>query len=655
MAYVTRYTANWYCEDYSGVLYIDELDYAGASSSIKLLHDAIQITRDFEDWSQHVISTVCEFNIINNGADYFDLLDLMIAMERKYLIRVVATEKEGSAPADVILFSGFVNTEVVTQKYLRYHTIHMVASSYLSKLEYVYPTSLDTIGVVTLIDTVNEILTQAGNTYPIRVNSSLISTNSVYNAAKTFMNQNGIYNEMFWQNNVDRVNSADILENIMSSFRCYMYFWDGYWYIEGYHELWSTSKSYVEYASGSTYMPTDTGTQQVLPFTIQDVHDLVFIETSQTLSVIPGNRTVTIRINNQAFFNLVINDFRGVIKQQVFAYGIVRQWYAFQPMAQTYMIWNAHGAPYKTIVNSIKRTSVIPFGGDAAFPYLYEGLHTTFLLTVETTTSLSIKWKLGVADEGEVLDAGSTITFRYLIAVWDMDGVLQGYLSEMTDKSYWYVGVTAIYQVVQVQGDSADKDNIMDVSINIPLGDTVDLPVGNYYMTLKICTETVKYSNNTTNFIFTDVYYGDVLISASVDAYDENVVEGTTNVNFIKKETFEMMFADVPNYNYKNGVLEGDTLKLLTTSWERDESELRLLVDYILIDKFRLGDISRQRIKSSVKSTTFLRPFSMFTESKQSDKKFMLTGQIHDVTKDEYEVILDEYDNDSAITLNEIP
>ena len=212
MAYGERYIANWAAKGKTGTLTILQKDYVGDADTVKLHNDAIVITKEFDNWESHIIGDICEFSIVNYNQNYFDLFDLMIAKELKYKVVVECNYLS----ENYILFDGYINTEVVVQKYLRFSTINLVASSYLSKLENVYPDSIDTeLTALSIIDIINEILNQIGNTYPIRVCSFLRSDEyTMYESGKSFANRNGLYNEVFWENNVDRVNSLVILEEI---------------------------------------------------------------------------------------------------------------------------------------------------------------------------------------------------------------------------------------------------------------------------------------------------------------------------------------------------------------------------------------------------------------------------------------------------------
>jgi hypothetical protein len=655
MAYGIRYTAQWKAKGKFGTLFISQKDYSGTFETLKLQNDAIVITQQLENWESHIIGATCEFNIVNNKANYYDLLDLMIATERKYKVVVSCSVETESEPEVYTLFAGFINTEAVTQRFLRYSIIHLVASSFVSKLEFVYPTSLDIVGNVSLIDIFHEILAQAGSTYSIRVYSYLISSNSTYSATKTFMNQNGLYNEIFWENNVDRVDSKKILGDILTTFQCYLYFWNGYWYIDSFDLLFEVTRNYVQYDYGVSYTPASNGMLQIVSLPVNDVHDLIMIETMQNLTVIPGNRTVEVRVNNQAFYNLTSSDFKNVVKTTSPFYPNLKEWRAYEPLS-TEMDWVDEGLPYKTMTNSIKRISTyVNKGKDnaEAYPYTWKGLSTKFKITNVENTQLSISWKYSSGLPWYTPESGD-ISFRWELLVFD---IVTNYLlgGIVYDGEKYYLKSDESKNETAIPCTEIDPQTyIVNFSLNIPLNEVSGLSDGNYVMVLKINTETFRnIKKPSVDHIQNTAYYGDVLIQASINKNEADVIEGKTNTDFIEKKTIELQLADVPNFNYKNGVLEGNNFERLTEQWYRNELAKRTLADYVLIDKFRMGDVVRQRITGKAKSTSLLRPLSLFVESKQNNKKFILTGIVHDVTKDEYEFTLDEYDNETTINLIE--
>lgn len=77
------------------------------------------------------------------------------------------------------------------------------------------------------------------------------------------------------------------------------------------------------------------------------------------------------------------------------------------------------------------------------------------------------------------------------------------------------------------------------------------------------------------------------------------------------------------------------------------------IVDHLIKEKFQLYNQTRQRFPADVHRTQPLKPFSMFTNSKQDDKPFFSVGYSYNVMKDTYTVDLIEYDNTTEINLLE--
>jgi len=75
------------------------------------------------------------------------------------------------------------------------------------------------------------------------------------------------------------------------------------------------------------------------------------------------------------------------------------------------------------------------------------------------------------------------------------------------------------------------------------------------------------------------------------------------------------------------------------------------LVDVLMKDKHRNSNVSRQKITATIKYDGFLKMFQMFTDSKQSNKKFILVGYRMDILNDQYDIELLEYDNETVVNL----
>lgn len=682
MAYVTKYQALWAANGKTGTLYIQEDGFIGEITTIKLLNDAIKLTREFSNWESHLNGITCEFNLADENENYFELFDLLIAKEYKYKIRVDCVKDS----VTTILFSGFINTEAVSKKYLRYQAIRLVASTFIGKLEYVHPTTLDTVRTATFIDVIIDILKQTKSEAPIRVlNSGFMEFYNTYNAAKTFMNQNGLYTELFWENNIERASCEKVLESILVSFNAYFYYLGGYWYIERYNSIGLVgAKKYVEYSPDSTYSTASTGTVVDVTLTEKNLHDdLQFIELTQTIQCNPGKRQVVVKIQDSVFYNLTQNILYPLTRISADAHPPnqvippIGKWYAFQPTGvnESKMLWVEEGVPYLTMVNSVKRRTSMVGTEWGDYPYRYAGLITSFVFTFDKEESepgekdgdvLNIEWSFGYKDVPVLYDE---VIFQWTLDIYRND-VFIGVLVYDNDDALWRLGGTNEYTRTSVAADTFNSDKITNVSIAIPLYEVKDyaegddkLHKGTFKARLKVMTERFRYQINAgailakkkyISIILDDVYYGDFRIHITKSEYADNFVEGTTNDSFIEKQEISMMLADMPNFNYKNAILTGDNLEKLSLAWDWMSvlPPYKQLIDWILIEKFRIGNVTRQRINGRVRSVDLLIPFTRYKDNKQN-KVFLLTGFTHDVNKDEYQVILDEYDTTTVINLIE--
>jgi hypothetical protein len=77
------------------------------------------------------------------------------------------------------------------------------------------------------------------------------------------------------------------------------------------------------------------------------------------------------------------------------------------------------------------------------------------------------------------------------------------------------------------------------------------------------------------------------------------------------------------------------------------------LTHRLMMNKFQLYKASNMKLNASVKKEFNLRPFQLYEDSKQSNKKFVLTGFSYRPYSDMYtDVQLNEYDNTTDMTLN---
>jgi len=694
--YVTKYRASWQsAEGIGGYLYIDERDFninpPITSDNIKLQDDAIDITNSFESTESPIIGLRCEFYILNNKDDYFELFELLTAYEKQFKIRVTVTQPVGQAAT---LFEGFLNVDTNDHGYLKFQTMRLVASSYLSKLSNVELDSVDTKQDRTFIDIIDEALRLTGSDYNIRVNCDLYAEGDTLASGKTLFNLNGVNTEVFWDSDVERMNALDVLSSILMPFNCFLYWWDGYWYIEQFSNIWQTSIDYVEYTTNTSYSPADTGSIVTLSRELLDVHDLVFKDTSQEINTIPALKKIEVKLNSED--SLLVNllsrlPIQSTITEQLNNRGVLtgaefptdldfREWTFFNDSRVSYE-WSNSGTKTKGIQNSIKRTR----GSDSVENGLQ--MATKFKSTVLAETEITVGFTYTDID-GELRDTAYGLNGKsendldlfyldFFFCIYYESGGTKYFICYDEPTDTWYVDSAGQINwpseravKLKVEGSTFKKTvDGFKLSTSIPLGE-VHSAVGG--------TTGHLITNEITEFTFvligeamykwinypwprSDEYdarylprnarFGDIFITTTNDL-DFNLIEGVLNAYFLDKKELEFIIGDNSNLNYTNGILRGALLNQRTTEWNRNGMAVsRPLIEIFYIEKFRMYSATKQKIISAIHQVYFLKPFTLFTESKQADKKFILTNYSFQPSRDTGNVTLLEYDNGTEVTL----
>jgi len=682
MAYGLKYVAGWHSKNRQGYLFIDQENYVPLSANVllnddgspilnddgeyiytaddsgdeisvalplKLRHDSIEITHSFNDWNSPIIGLTASFEIQNDKTDFYELLPLLSGTEREYRIRIV----DITDSPEVSLFEGFLNCDVADQKMLHYQSIQFTASSYLSKLEHLNATCIDTLQNIVFIDVIDEILASTGQSFNIRINCSLFPDGDSLAAGQTLFNKTGFFTELFWEDNVERKNSLEILTSILTAFDCYLYWYDGYWYIERYEDIWSEDIDYVEYQTAfGGYEDSDTEDIFNLLQTPSDLHDLTFTNQSQLLSIIPGYRSVKVNLQDKRLFNLTLNDFTNAGDVTLApAYPDYRSWLKWA----TGYTWGDLGVPYMNITNAIKREAF-------STEINYIGLYTHFKVTITADTQLNVKFKYATTVDqleepaigpftGDMSDY--LFTFHWLLRV----GGLLFFVTEDSAGDWTHFPGTEAgsIQNIEVDGSEFDVNNMScDVEFTVPLGSVTgsawDDATGQDFV-LYLAAESYIHKDYPLIINRADTaWYGDVIITTTGDL-QENVIEGTISTNFLNKKEISVDLFDMETVNYKNGVLWGNSLINRTTGWTTDDITVLTLIERLIKNKFQLYNKCRQKITSDIFQIDLLKPLQLFTDSKQSDKPFVLMGYSYFPGSDRYKINLYEYDNTTSINI----
>lgn len=577
MAYGNRYYAGWHNSTLQGYLYIDKFSYVGSPEEVRLLWDGISVVSSFADWNNPIVGLRCDFEIINDRADFFDLLPLLISEEREYLIRVVVTN-----PTTYTLFEGFINCDTVTQKFLHRQSIRVTASSYLSKLDNMHPECIDTLINMPFITVIDEILRATGGIFNIRVNCRIHAEGDILNQDQTLFSKNGFYTELFWKDEIERYTNLEILTKILTTFDCYIYWFDGFWYIERYEDIWQEGGvNFVEYTTDVIYTPEDSASHSPIVKSAMNLHDLVFTNQSQTLHCIPGLNTVKVTLEDQRLQNLIYSDLSIASGIGIALTEPIPNYRDWLFMTGAEFSWTDLGLPKSVIKNAIKRTLNYT---ETILTDPWLGLYTMFKITADgEETELNISFKYIT----ESLYAQGTdgwtkykFTFYWYLRVIDP---VTGYICNSGKEWILLDSDTPenCLQKIEVEGSAFDpiKDSY-EVSISIPIGKVQVLEgdnpmgpmLGDYSVVLCIGTEQMG-SDDTDGFVNPYIsYFGDFVVTASGDDQD-NVIEGTISTKFLNKKDISLMLYDMDSYSYKNGIFRADSAEDLNIRTERWGSE----------------------------------------------------------------------------------
>ena len=640
----------WSNSDCSGGIYLDKLSYVGDPSLLTLSAEGLEINYSLADWETPFVDLNVSFEIINNN--FFSLLELLTAEEREFKVRIESKNQ--------LLFDGFLNNDANEIQYLNNAPIRLTASNYISKLENLTPTILNyPSDRRTLIDFISDSLKLTAKDSSIRVINSLYPVGGEPSTNQTFLNKCTIETELFWKNNIEKDSAYEILEKLLKSFNCYLYWYNNKWYVERYNDIWiDGSKGYIEYSIDSSSGINDYGISVNVNDLSTNIYSLSLANKNSTISIIPGLQKVEVNLNQSPYLNLTNNDFTNAIENPDpnLYYAKNRGWrYWTVEDDPLDMSWSDLGKSWQQISNSIKRTGWA-FGVDQYDVETWKGLYTHFRCSVDSSTvnptSLNISWKYAYNPNtfgGYQNLEDYTFKFYWWLECsspdrWILYDETDGWTKEISTPE---LGV----QVKEVKGIDIDETtHTYTVELTIPLSEiTVSEEfTGDYDFNLCIGTETIDYGAGIIRPAW-EAWIGDVKITHSGNV-SNNREEGEINTKFYNKKTIDLDIFDIDNLNFKNGIYFND---LRTQLWTIDGVDNASLVDRLIENKVMLYNKSRQKITSDVFSSTILKPFSIWGDQNQRDKQFVLTGYTYNPVKKLYtNCTWNEYDNTTEITLN---
>lgn len=669
MAYATKYKIPFLGQLISGNIYLKKDSYTGSIIELTAPRNSLEINTVFEGWFNPVLKQNISFEFINESASIFQYIDLMELEERDFQVVVEATNGTDT----VTLFDGWINSEIIEQKYLHKSIVTLTATNYLSKLEHFNIDSIETLTEISLMDLILESLEATGKTDNVYLNNHLLPVG--YNANGDFQSgfsRTAIFSELFWRNNVERYNALEIIIEILKAFDCYLYWWDGKWWIERYREIYQSSIYAYNYTMGFSYTYGSATTRFLRENTIADIHSMELTDQQQTISAIPGLSQLNLNLNQKEFFNLVEQSFADYTESyDNLPDPDIRKWHIFDDTALGNTFQTQYGDYRYPITNIglmthyVKRITSELEDGAGTWHYVPEdfayhhGISTKFRITRLTeNTEMKIEFKyIGLEETTDqdfqkfyqpyylrIAGSNSYIYYNPDLKIWD--------IKITTDPKEAMNWITRPYGSMDEDPFNRPYTKFTDL---IPISEVANMVDGNYTLILNIgfCLRYQNKDNVVTYHSKLPDYTGDVVVTCGGNILP-NLIEAKLDNNVYNKKNEEIELFDTNNFNYKNAILTAADYDVRTELWqELNETAQHPLAEWLIYSKFQLYNRNRKKITANVRTSRFLRPFELFYDSADSNRKYILTTYDYTPEQGVYKAEFLEYDNEEIVTLNE--
>lgn len=293
MAYGLRYTLTQELRDESSLIVkIYEDDYVGSVYTYTPTSITLNPNSNEEDPLGGIITSQLNVSfILSSQQDYDNFPDLLNSNDRKYYVELVNGAN--------IKWKGFIFTDYINLAFTtgnqEANFVCIDALSYL-KYNYIYDDEGDINSLVSLMTIINQILYNIN--FPT---TSYLYACCSYYAAGMLDRGNAQTNEPFAQTYLYRrdfveVDYYTILDNIVKSFGCRLFQYNGDWWIMSINEIAGANNYFTKYEIGlSTYYTLSGGLLSdiinIQPYSQNNVH---FIDNSQVKIIRKGYSRVSV-------------------------------------------------------------------------------------------------------------------------------------------------------------------------------------------------------------------------------------------------------------------------------------------------------------------------------------------------------------------------
>lgn len=684
MAYGVVYRTTAYCKGL-GQVTVDILrkDYVGSIYPLTIAFEGIKLTVDTVDYFSSIISNSVDIDIINDKDDFYELDALFTGYDLQHMVKLYTDT--------LVIFNGFIPCDIVEQTWLKYGTITLTATSNLNRLDEYIPTLFETKGTYDLLTTLFHILSFTNLDLPIYINCSLREITQ--NNLEPLFPQTYAESDIFYEDSSTIKDCKTILEYILISSDCCIYYYDDAWYIERWRDMkgYLNNKLYYKYTSSSIaveYINEDMS-ESLYPVIGED---LILIDTSQVIKYSPGLKKVEVTLNETLRMNLVdyyYDDFQEVDFEDLVA---ILCAFGYWKVAGDSVVDLYAGHYLNKMTNYVTITDhwINPAGNFDGVIYIDE--NGTYESRLRSLNGLYTKFKvhLNPADSTNPEDDVTTnLTIDFTVKIQN-DEYFLSYFEDIiksqtgptfyariilrygTDKYVTYNSSTSKY-VLTTKSDPAADENIPTINVSFKYSNFTNKTEWYYEFstslslgaairdttgenpTFTIGIVKLGFSNDFVNDIPTmalkQVTFGDIYVTANTSV-DDNVITGIIGDDFVTVEEDDLYLYDSENYSISNGLcLDED--RTHTTLWSDDFHRYiyLTLMKYFIEDRFQIYHVVRHHITTDIQYIGFLKPFQMIVGNLNGDKVFCVNGYRYVLDSDRYESItFSEYVNDDNIS-----
>ena len=646
MAYGVKYSTSTYSEGL-GKCMVDILKegYAGETFSFIIVAQGLTIQYNSTEYFEVIKSNSIEIRIINNKEDFYEFDDLLSAGEMEYLVKVYND--------NITLFSGFVVCDASEQSWLRNGVFSLIATCNLTRLEQYSPLILQQHGTYLLIDIIEECLLYTGMSLPIMVNCSLKESSVL--TVGSFLNTTWIDSDLFYDDNVTIRDCKKVIEQILRSFSCVLYYYNDCWWIERVKDMETSPRSYFKYDVDSSNFRIWVDLDSAYKASIGK--ELILIRTSQSIRYTPGLKEIDINLKEKHRFNYLDYYFNGItISNPLLTIEYISPLFGQWEVLNEGWVHYSYGSALLGMNNWVQILDQYGVGGDALqalntidytntgggfnsilFRNSLNGIYSRIRMSKNpgassdstVTLNINLKFKL---PENFLQQYDTHFVQDSKLHPTDHKFFVRFFIGQILDGPYWLVfnntylkyewvqqnsitdtGITghpAIIECMVNFNDFKDKKTYyheFSTSIQIIDSDTEKLYTIGF---IELGWNYPQYNRttrfNSANFSLRTSIYGDIVLTTN-EASEDNLIIGKLNNKFVSKQTVDLYLFDNEHDNVINAMFKDNQDRTHTEQWTDAIHPAidKPITECVIEDMFQIYNKTRREINSEIKSLGF--------------------------------------------------